>query len=179
MPRFKLIFISGFFLIICSGSASAGFIVCNNTGIEVSVAVGWFENDAWSSRGWYNVKPRDCELAIAGPMTNRYVYYYAEGGSMKWEKGEDSGFFCANYTSQFYYALPTDPKCDGYSFERVDIGDNQEYIITLTESRTDPATAALNCEEKMSEGRDAFVACWTRQVATGKTAPNIGLRPAY
>jgi uncharacterized membrane protein len=157
------------FALLFSTTAHAGFILCNNTGVPVTATVGWFENDAWSSRGWFNINPRECALTISGALTDRFIYYYAEGAGLKWQgSGEGSAFFCANHTSQFYYSLKENPSCDGYTFIRVDTGDSQQFTQNLTESTTDPASAAVNCESKIAEGRDAFIACWTRQVATEK-----------
>ena len=94
----------------------AGFIVCNDTGVTVSVAVGWTPGgDTWKSAGWFNIEPRDCALPITGALSNRYIYYYAEGKSLRWEGGESSAFFCANHQYSFNYDDSDSTfGCDGY-----------------------------------------------------------------
>jgi uncharacterized membrane protein len=169
MPRYLVsVVAAGFVLAFQWLPAHAGIIVCNDTGLQVSVAIGWNSGKAWDSRGWYNIKPRDCALPLSGELTNRYVYYYAKAGNLKWQGGNDGAWFCADPRRKFHYSYEVDPPCDGYVFRRVDAGVSQQATIKLTESTTDPKTAAINCRSKIAEGRDEFVRCWTRQVATEK-----------
>ncbi|SRR6266566_1085852 len=148
--------------------ARAGMIVCNDTGQEVSLAIGWSAGSAWNSSGSYNIKSRDCALPLKGALTNRYVYFYAEAGSVKWEGGNNSAWFCANHKDKFDYSFEVDPPCDGYRFRRIDVGNSQQYTLNLTENRADPKDAAINCSSQISKGRDEFVSCWIRQMATAK-----------
>jgi hypothetical protein len=115
---------------------------------------------------WYEISPRECSLPIAGLINNRYVYYYAKANGLTWEGDPDSKFLCANHDKKFYYDLTSSPPCDGYDFKQIDVGNNQEFVQNLTESTTDPKTAALNCGAALNEGEDDFVKCWTREVAT-------------
>src|SRR5260370_40729529 len=119
------------FALLFSTSTHAGFILCNNTGVPVTAAVGWFENDAWSSRGWYNINPRECALPISGALTDRSIYYYAEGARLKWKgSGEGSAFFCGNHTSQFYYSLKLYLPCLCYTLIRLDTRVSQPLTQT-------------------------------------------------
>jgi uncharacterized membrane protein len=146
--------------------ARAGLILCNNTGAVVYAAVAWYAEPNWYSRGWFEISPRDCSLPIAGLLNNRYVYYYARANGLTWEGGQNSRFLCANHDTKFYYNLTGSPPCDGYDFRQIDAGSNQEFTQNLSESTTDPKTAALNCGAALNDGSDDFVKCWTREIAT-------------
>jgi hypothetical protein len=105
-------------------------------------------------------------------LTNRYVYFYGEGHGLTYAADDNSGFFCADHSNRFFYTynISNSTNCDGYAFRQIDIGPEviDDYTLTLTETPTDPRTAASNCQDKISEGQDAFVSCWTRQVATSR-----------
>jgi uncharacterized membrane protein len=148
--------------------ARAGLILCNNTGVEIFTAAAFYDGTNWISTGWYDIKPRDCQLPVQGPLNNRYVYYYAQGGGLSWEGGDNSAYLCADHQKAFTYNLTGAPPCEGYNFRQIDVGDNQEFTQNLTETSTDPKTAALNCQSEISAGRDAFIQCWTRQIATSR-----------
>lgn len=155
-------------LLLGAAPANAGFFVCNDTGVKISVSVGWAEGDVWNSKGWFNIEPRDCALAVEGVLSNRIVYYYAEYESLVWSGGDRSAFFCADHQNRYHYALREDPPdCEGYDFKRIDTGGEQQYTIRLSEGTVDPQTAAANCADRLSD-RDDFVKCWTREVATYK-----------
>jgi hypothetical protein len=83
-----------------------------------------------------------------------------------WKNGRDTGYFCADHKNKFDYLYQGNPTCDGYSFVEINVGQNTVWTQRLTETTTDPTTAAMNCQAKLSEGRDTFISCWTRQVAT-------------
>lgn len=160
-----------FVIIACmamtSSSAEAGIFVCNDAGTQISVAIGWKEGEAWSSRGWYNIRPRDCAYAVSGALQNSNFYYYAHSSdnSMKWSDGADSAHFCTS-KDKFYYSYTNDPPCEGYNFRKANTGGQDLYTLRLGEGVKDPAEAARACMNTMSNGRDAFVKCWTRNVAT-------------
>lgn len=149
-------------------SAHAGLFVCNNTGIKLSVAVGYSSQDIWQARGWYNIEPRECALPIEGLFENTNVYYYAEGysdSSIKWQGGEKSASFCVHKYKAFHYA--DGPGCLKYNFKHIDVGSGDaHYTLNLAEGQTSPLAAAQSCAHLMTGGRDAFAKCWIRQVAT-------------
>jgi len=151
--------------------ASAAFNVCNHTGAELSVSVGWYNDNGWNVKGWFNVGADSCEVTVAEDLENQYVYFYAEGHGLTYKSEDNTGFFCADHTDSFYYTydINSDNHCDGYLFEQVDIGQGtQDYVLTLTEDIVEPQAAALNCKSELATGQDAFISCWTRQMATAR-----------
>lgn len=141
--------------------AWAGVIFCNDTGVTVSVAVGWperisasAEKPNWNSSGWYNIKSRECALTLRGPLKTRYVWFYAEAGGAKWQGGENSANFCSEPTNKFDFSYLIDPAgCHSYSYRRIDTGDALQYTVSLTEGEADPARAAKRCESEIAKGK--------------------------
>lgn len=150
-------------------TAFAAFTICNNTGSTLNVSVAWYNSNGWNSRGWYNLNPNGCATPVGEALINQYLYYYAEGNGLLYASNDGSDFFCADHNNKFYYTY--DPasisNCEGYAFRQIDIGQYvHDYQLNLTETTVDPKTAALNCQSQISSGKDAFVACWIRQIST-------------
>jgi len=57
--------------------AKADFRLCNNTGSRVGVAIGYKDNEGWTTEGWWNVSSRSCETLLRGALVARYYYIYA------------------------------------------------------------------------------------------------------
>ena len=55
----------------------ADFRLCNNTGSRVGVAIGYKDNEGWTTEGWWNVSTRSCETLLRGALVARYYYIYA------------------------------------------------------------------------------------------------------
>lgn len=150
--------------------ASAGLFFCNNSGQEISVAIGWSQDNKWVSKGWFTVNPGQCDATLLGMLTNRVYYYYAEseGRTLTWGgHGEnDAGYFCTSQDA--FYLDSSSNDCEGHNFKRLWVGEEHQFTVTLTERRTDPTSAAYNCRSSMEDGMDSFAKCWTREIATGK-----------
>lgn len=148
-----------------SSSAYAGLFACNNTAKEISVAVGWKENDAWMAKGWTNIPSRDCKALLLGRLTGRYYYYYAvsSDGRNEWTS-QRGAKFC---TSRKAFRLVDSDACEGEIFRRLDVGNDEQHTFTFTE-QGDPLAAATRCASLRSDGMDAFAKCWMKGVATSK-----------
>src|SRR5262245_11748570 len=57
--------------------ARADFRLCNNTGNRIGVAVGYKENEGWTTEGWWNLAARSCETVLRGSLVARFYYIYA------------------------------------------------------------------------------------------------------
>src|ERR1700760_1744252 len=57
--------------------AAADFRLCNNTGSRVGIAVGYKENEGWTTEGWWNISARSCETVLRGALVARFYYIYA------------------------------------------------------------------------------------------------------
>jgi len=58
-------------------SAYADFRMCNNTSNRVSVALAYTDGQNWTSEGWWNLKPSDCDVLLRGTLAAEFYYVYA------------------------------------------------------------------------------------------------------
>ena len=57
--------------------AAADFRLCNNTSSRVGIAIGYKDNEGWTTEGWWNLPARTCETVLKGNLVARYYYVYA------------------------------------------------------------------------------------------------------
>jgi uncharacterized membrane protein len=118
-----------------SSPAAADFRLCNNTGSRVGIALGYKENDGWTTEGWWNLSARSCETLLRGPLVARYYYIYA----IDYDRGgEWSGqaFMC---TRDKEFTIRGIDDCLARGFDRagyfeVDTGEQPSWTVQLTES---------------------------------------------
>ena len=119
--------------------ASADFRLCNNTGSRVGVAVGYKDNDGWTTEGWWNLSARSCETIMRGTLVARFYYVFA----IDYDRGgEWSGqaFMCAR-EKEFTIRGTDDCLARGYDrlgFFEVDTGEQRSWTVQLTESAEQP-----------------------------------------
>jgi uncharacterized membrane protein len=115
--------------------ARADFRLCNNTGNRVGIAVGYKENEGWTTEGWWNISARSCETVLRGALVARFYYIYA----VDYDRGgEWSGqaFMCTR-EKEFTIRGTEDCLARGYDrtgFFEVDTGDQPSWTVQLTES---------------------------------------------
>jgi uncharacterized membrane protein len=126
--------------------AAADFRICNNTTSRVGVALGYKDADGWTTEGWWNLKPSDCETLVRGSLAARYYYIYA----VDYDRGgEWSGqaFMCTR-DKEFTIRGTQDCLARGYDrtgFFEIDTGEQPSWRVELTENgeaTQHPATAA-------------------------------------
>ena len=115
--------------------AAADFRLCNNTTSRVGIAVGYRENESWTTEGWWNLSPRSCETLMRGPLVARYYYIYAVDYD---RSGEWSGqaFMCTR-DKEFTIRGTDDCLARGYDrtgFFEVDTGEQPSWTVQLTDS---------------------------------------------
>ena len=119
-----------------SGSpARADFRLCNNTGNRVGIAIGYKENEGWTTEGWWNISARSCETVLRGALVARFYYIYA----VDYDRGgEWSGkaFMC---TRDKEFTIRGIEDCLARGFDRtgffeVDTGEQRSWTVQLTES---------------------------------------------
>jgi uncharacterized membrane protein len=125
--------------------AAADFRLCNNTGSRVGIAVGYKDNDGWTTEGWWNLSPRSCETLLRGTLVARFYYIYA----LDYERGgEWSGqaFMC---TRDKEFTIRGTDNCLARGYERtgffeVDTAEQRSWTVQLTESseQTTPQPSA-------------------------------------
>jgi uncharacterized membrane protein len=122
-------------LLLLGVEARADFRLCNNTANRVGIAVGYKENDGWTTEGWWNLPARSCETVLRGALVARFYYIYA----VDYDRGgEWSGqaFMCTR-DKEFTIRGTEDCLARGYDrtgFFEVDTGDQASWTVQLTES---------------------------------------------
>jgi uncharacterized membrane protein len=115
--------------------AAADFRLCNNTTSRVGIAVGYKENEGWTTEGWWNLAARSCETLLRGALVARFYYIYA----VDYDRGgEWSGqaFMC---TRDKEFTVRGTDDCLARGFDRtgffeVDTGEQPSWTVQLTES---------------------------------------------
>jgi uncharacterized membrane protein len=123
--------------------ARADLRICNKTSSRIGIAVGYKDNDAWTSEGWWNLPASSCETLLAGSLVSRYYYLYA----IDYDRGgEWSGrsFMC---TQEKTFTIKGIEDCLKRGFERtgffeIDTGDQRNWTVQLTEPGRAPVGQA-------------------------------------
>ena len=122
-------------LVAGSQPAKADFRLCNNTGSRVGVAIGYKDNDGWTTEGWWNVSSRSCETLLRGALVARYYYIYA----VDYDRGgEWSGkaYMCSR-EKEFTIRGTENCLARGYDrtgFFEVDTLEQRSWTVQLTEA---------------------------------------------
>jgi uncharacterized membrane protein len=124
-------------LVAClwSEPAAADFRLCNNTGSRVGIALGYKENEGWTTEGWWNLSARSCETVLRGTLVARFYYIYA----VDYDRGgEWSGqaFMC---TRDKEFTIKGTEDCLARGFDRtgffeVDTGEQRTWTVQLTDT---------------------------------------------
>jgi uncharacterized membrane protein len=114
--------------------AHADFRMCNNTANRVSVALAYTDGQNWTSEGWWNLKPADCDILLRGTLAAQFYYVYAmdeRGGEWK-----GKAFMCTN-DREFKIDGRQDCYVRGFDrtgFFEVDTGkDARDWTVQLTD----------------------------------------------
>jgi len=125
--------------------AAADFRLCNNTTSRVGIALGYKENENWTTEGWWNLSARSCETLLRGALVARFYYIYA----VDYDRGgEWSGqaFMC---TRDKEFTIRGTDDCLARGFDRtgffeVDTGEQPSWTVQLTESAEQAPAQPLN-----------------------------------
>lgn len=125
-------------------AAKADFRLCNNTGSRVGVAIGYKDNEGWTTEGWWNVSTRSCETLLRGALVARYYYIYA----VDYDRGgEWSGkaYMCSR-EKEFTIRGTENCLARGYDrtgFFEVDTGEQRSWTVQLTDAAEQPPERPL------------------------------------
>jgi uncharacterized membrane protein len=126
--------LAGVCLLTSATVAVADLRICNKTPSRVGIAVGYKDQDAWKTEGWWNVAGNSCETLLAGPLVSRFYYLYAIDYD---HGGEWSGrsFMC---TQEKTFTIRGIEDCLKRGYERtgffeIDTGEQRTWTVQLTE----------------------------------------------
>lgn len=121
-------------LCLAAGPARAELQLCNFTESRVGVSVGYKNDNAWVTEGWWNVMARGCVVLVPGTLSGRYYYVhgidYDRGGSWSGKVK-----MCVDDKS-FTIKGVKDCASRGHKelgFYEVDTGEANDYTIRLTD----------------------------------------------
>ena len=123
-----------------SAPAQSSLRVCNMTSSQIGVAIGYLEKDTWISEGWWNLLPKACALAIAGPLATRYYYIYGIDYDYGGEWSGDA-LMCTKDTS-FRIIGVKNCLARGYKrnyFFEVDTRHQVDWSVQLTDKTRSPS----------------------------------------
>ena len=149
--------------------AAADFRLCNNTGSRVGIALGYKDNDGWTTEGWWNLSARSCETLLRGPLVARFYYIYA----VDYDRGgEWSGqaFMC---TRDKEFTIRGIEDCLARGFDRtgffeVDTGEQPSWTVQLTESAEQAPQQPLQSRIPLVQPPPISGAAAHRTAANGK-----------
>lgn len=124
--------------------AAADFRLCNNTGSRVGIAIGYKDNDGWTTEGWWNLAARSCETLLRGTLVARFYYIYA----LDYERGGEWSGQAYMCTRDKEFTIRGTDNCLTRGYERtgffeVDTGEQRSWTVQLTESADQPAGSSL------------------------------------
>lgn len=129
-------------LLVWGAPASADFRLCNKTPSRVGVSVGYKEQGAWSTEGWWNVGANSCETLLRGPLSARFYYVYA----IDYDRGGEwngKAYMCTR-EKEFTIKGIEDCLARGYDrtgFFEIDTGEQKSWTVQLTEPNGGPKGA--------------------------------------
>ena len=115
-------------------TAQADLRLCNETGNQIGVAIGYKSATNWTTEGWWNLTPNTCKTLIPGELNSRYYYIYA----LDYDVGGVWGgpaFMC---TKARQFTILGIENCVARGFERrgfyeVDTQKQENWTVQLTE----------------------------------------------
>jgi uncharacterized membrane protein len=115
--------------------ARADFRLCNNTSSRIGIAIGYKENEAWSTEGWWNLAARSCETILRGTLVARFYYIYA----LDYDRGGEWSGQAYMCTKEKEFTIRGTEDCLARGFDRtgffeVDTGEQPSWTVQLTES---------------------------------------------
>jgi uncharacterized membrane protein len=115
--------------------AHADFRLCNNTASRIGIAVGYKENESWTTEGWWNIAPRACETVLRGGLIARFYYIYA----VDYDRGGEWSGQAYMCSKEKEFTIKGTDDCLARGFDRtgyfeVDTGDQPAWTVQLTET---------------------------------------------
>ncbi len=135
--------------------AQAALRFCNETAGQVSVAIGYFDGEDWTSEGWWTMAAGECKTALSGDLETRFYFWHATDDDGILVEGEYP--FCL---SRKVFTIVGDTDCAARGFEealfdRVDTAEERSFTVTLRAEDDASGSAAASGD---GTGAEAVVA---------------------
>jgi uncharacterized membrane protein len=121
-------------LMTALSSAKADFRVCNNTGNRVGVAIGYKDQETWTTEGWWNISAHSCETLLRGTLVARYYYVYA----LDYDRGGEWSGHAPMCSREKEFTIHGTENClargyDRTGFFEVDTAEQRSWTVQLTD----------------------------------------------
>lgn len=123
--------------ISAGGDANAQYTLCNKSSYALKAAVGYVDQEALLTRGWWNLKSGECKRVLSEKVQPGRYYVYAEaipGHRGPWKAFSGQTVLCVQNGSLFTLrdqkVCADDPR-QQREFKAVDVGENAEGIWTI------------------------------------------------
>ena len=101
----------------------------------MNIAIGYSDNDVWTSEGWWDAEPGECLDVVSGDLTRRYYYVLVDSTDEEavYDDPDHVYNFCVTDEA---FTIKGDEDCEARGFvtrdfNEVDTGDNAFYGIDL------------------------------------------------
>ncbi len=127
--------------LVTATDVRADLKLCNTTASRVGIAIGYRNDEGWTTEGWWNVASQTCETLLKGNLIARYYYLHA----VDYDRGgawAGKAFMCTEDKAFTIRGLE-DCKDRGHTrtgFFEVDTNESDEWTVRLT----DPGSGAKN-----------------------------------
>ena len=123
------------FAVASTVPARADLRLCNQTANRIGVAIGYKDQQTWTTEGWWNVAGNACETILAGPLQSRFYYVYA----VDYDQGGEWGGRAVMCTRDKMFTIQGIEDCVARGFSRtgffeIDTGEQKNWTIQLTVS---------------------------------------------
>lgn len=122
------------FLGLSAEAASADFRLCNKTKSRIGVAIGYKDNQVWTTEGWWNIGANNCETILSGPLVSRFYYIYA----VDYDLGGEWSGRSTMCTKDKMFTIHGIEDCVARGFDRsgffeIDTGEQKSWTVQLTQ----------------------------------------------
>lgn len=130
--------------------AYADLRVCNQTGNDVSIALGYRAERGWQSEGWWVAPPTQCATVYQGNLNARFFYLYVADdiGGGAWD---GSVFMCTRDESFTIFGVE-DCLARGYErtgFFEVDTQSRADWTLQLTDPGVTPTEDGSDTDDSI------------------------------
>jgi uncharacterized membrane protein len=121
-------------IIASTSAARADLKLCNTTTARIGVAIGYQDNQGWSTEGWWNIAAQTCETLYKGVLSSRFYYIHA----VDYDRGGEwtgQSFMCSADKS---FTIRGVQDCPKRGFKRtgyfeIDTGESKDWTIRLSD----------------------------------------------
>jgi uncharacterized membrane protein len=122
--------------ITAAGKAHAWVQFCNATNVTIWTSYSWYapscaaeDGSLWEKAGWWSLTPGQCKIVYGPSISNRFSYYYAEGGGLVW-----AGPFgdCATNSAFDWCDNTCQTSGRSVSYRELDTGSSSNFTLTFT-----------------------------------------------